>query len=72
MSTNQAMIIKPILLVCTTIMATLPASAEDPLRVMPEPAQISSGQGFLVIDPSFHISLNRDDALLRNAAALVD
>ena len=69
MSTNKVIIINPILLVCTMIMAALPVSAEDPLRVIPEPARISSGQGFLVIDPSFHISLNRDDALLRSAAA---
>jgi len=32
------------------------------------PSEISSGQGFLVIGPSFRIALNRDDPLLRNAA----
>ena len=62
------MIIKTILLVWTTMMAALPVSAEDLPRVIPKPAEISSGQGFLVIEPSFHISLNRDDAVLRNAA----
>jgi hexosaminidase len=51
------------------IMVALPVSAEEALRVIPAPSEISSGQGFLVIDQSFRISLNRDDALLRNAAA---
>ncbi|MGA2078728.1 MAG: family 20 glycosylhydrolase [Terriglobia bacterium] len=63
------MILKSILLICTLILAVLPVSAAEQFRVIPEPAQISFSQGFLVIDPFFRISLNRDDTLLRNAAA---
>jgi len=63
------MMLKFILLLCTLIALALPASAEAPVLVLPAPAQINAGQGFLVIAPSFDISLDRDDTLLRNAAA---
>ena len=61
------MLAKSIMLVCTMTIAALQASAEEPVHVLPVPSEISSGQGFLVIDPSFRIALNRDDSLLLNA-----
>jgi hexosaminidase len=44
------------------------AAAQEPLRVLPLPREVKPGEGFLSIDPSFHISLSGyRDALLARA-----
>ena len=66
----KCMLFKSTLFVCTAFFGLSLVRAEESPRLLPVPADISWGQGFLVIDASFSISLKGyDDALLRNAAA---
>ena len=66
------MMLKSVLLTSTLILVTLRVGAEEELHVLSVPSQINSGQGFLVIGPSFRTSLNsRADGLPPEALKLV-
>lgn len=65
----KPMLFKFTLFFCAALLGPSLVRAEQP-RLLPMPSEIRSGQGFLVIDASFSISLRGyADALLQNAAA---
>jgi hexosaminidase len=64
-----SMLFKAIVLVCIALFGLSSVRAQEPLRLLPLPLELQPGEGSLVIDASFRISLSGyHDVLLQNAA----
>jgi hexosaminidase len=60
----------PLSLACFALVGLVSTKAQEPLRLMPLPAEVRPGEGYLVIDNGFCISLSGyHDAVLQSAAA---
>ncbi|HTS69306.1 MAG TPA: family 20 glycosylhydrolase [Terriglobia bacterium] len=64
---------KTLTLVCGVLMTFLSGKAQEPLRLMPWPAEVQRGEGYLIIDKTFRVSFEgyRDELLERAATRLV-
>src|SRR5215469_9739543 len=63
------LVLRAIAIACAALFGFSSTQAQEPLRLLPLPSQVQQGEGFLVIDSGFRISLNGyRDALLEKAA----
>jgi hexosaminidase len=67
---DPSMLPKTLSLVCLALFGISSVEAREPLRLLPMPSEVQLGEGYLVIDSAFRISLSGyRDGLLRKAAA---